>query len=146
MSMLLSLRHSKTVSFCLSTIFSVTKASLSKRFSSVSIAMSLFSIFIRQNVKSTTVLCIHKILQERLKAPSKSPLTDVDSAYHQEAKTNKFIHLLISCGETSQGRPNSVLKGPPPDVARTPISNYITKHVTVIFYSILLHQTCCVKY
>ena len=119
--MFLSLQHSKTVSFCLSTIFSVTEVSSSKRFSSVLIAMSLFSIIIHQNTKSTTVLCIYNILEERLKVPLKISLIDVNSAYHQEAKTIKFIHLLINCAETSKGRPNSVLKGRPQDVPRTPI-------------------------
>ena len=62
-----------------------------------------------QNTKSTTVLCIHKILKERHKALLKIPLIDVDSAYHQDAKTTEFIHFIINCGETSQGRPNRVL-------------------------------------
>ena len=140
--MLLSLWHSKTASFFLSIIFTVTEVSPSKRSSSVWIAMSLFSIFIHQNTKSTTVLCIYNILDERLKAPSKISNIDVDSGYHQEAKTIKFIYLLISCRETSQGRPNSVLKEAP----RTPIWKYITKHITAVFFSILLHHMCCVKY
>ena len=131
--MLLSLRYSKTVSFFLSIVFSVTEVSPSKRFSSVWIAMSVFSIFIHQNTKSTTILCIYNILEERLKVPSKIFLIDVDSAYHQEVKRIKFIHLLINCGETPQGRPNSLLKWRPRDLSRTPVWKYITKHITVVF-------------
>ena len=108
--------------------------------------ISLFLIFIHQNTKSTTILCIYNILEERLKVPSKISLIDVDPAYHQEAKTIKFIHLLINTGATSQGRPNSVLKGRPRDVPRTRIWKYFTKHITVIFSSTSLHQMCCVKY
>ena len=63
--------------------------------------MSLFSIFIHQNTKSTTVLSIYNILEGRFKTPSKISLIDVDSAYHQEAKAITFIHLLINYGETS---------------------------------------------
>ena len=92
MSMFLSLQHSKTASFFLSTIFSITEVSPSKRFSSVRIAMSLFSIFIHQNTKSTTVHCIYNILEESFKTSSKFFLIDVDSAYYQEAKTINFIH------------------------------------------------------
>ena len=97
--MLLSLWHSKTISFFLSIISSVAEVFPSKRFSSVWIAVSLFSVFIHQNIKSTTVLCIYNILEKSFKAPSKISLIDVDSAYHQEANTIKFIHLLINCGE-----------------------------------------------
>ena len=79
MSMFLSLRHSKTASFFLSTIFSITEVSPSKRFSSVRIAMSLFLIFIHQNTKSTTVHCIYNILEESFKTSSKFFLIDVDS-------------------------------------------------------------------
>ena len=107
--MLLSLWHLKTVRFFLSIIFSVT-VSPSKRFSSVWIAKSLFSILIHQNTKSAIVLCVYDILKECLKAPSKISQIDVYSAHHQEPKTIKFIHFLINCGETFQGRPNSVLK------------------------------------
>ena len=133
MSMLLSLWHSKTASFFLSIIFTVTEVSPSKRSSSVRIAKSLFSIFIHQNTKSTTVLCIYNILEERLKAPSKISNIDVHSGYHQEAKTIKFIYLLISCRETSQGRPNSVLKGGPQD---TNLKIYYKTHYCCIFFDL----------
>ena len=33
----------------------------------------------------------------------------------------------------------------PEDVPRTPIWKYITKHITVVFFSILIHEMCCVK-
>ena len=132
--MLLSLWLLKTVSFFLSIIFSFTEVSPSKRFSSVWIAISLLSIFIRQNTKSTTVLCIYNILEERLKVPSKISLIDVDSAYHQEAKTIKFIHLLINWGDTSQGRPNILLKGRPQDIN---LKIYYKIHYCCIFFDLI---------
>ena len=66
--------------FFLNTIFFVIEVFPSKRFSSVGIAMSLFWIFIHQNIHST------------------------------------------------------------------PIWKHITKYITVVFFSILLHQMCCVKH
>ena len=110
------------------------------------IATSLFLILIHQNTKNTTVLPIWNILGERPKTCLKISLTDADSAYHQEPKTIRFIHLLKNCRETSQGSPNSVLKWHPRDVPRTPIWKYIKKDITVVFFSILLHWMCCVKY
>ena len=109
MPMFLSLRHSKTISCFLSSIFSVTEVPPLKRFSSLWIAISLLSILTHQNTKSTTGLCIYNTLEERLKTPLKISLIYVDSAYHQEAKAIKFIHFLINCGETSQGLPNRAL-------------------------------------
>ena len=73
-----SLRYSKIVSFILSTTFSVTETCPSKRFSYVSIATSLFSIFIHPNTKSTVVLYIQHILEERSKAFLKVFLIDVN--------------------------------------------------------------------
>ena len=109
MPMFLSLRRSKTISCFLSSIFSVTEVPPLKRFSSLWIAISLFSILTHQNTKSTTGLCIYNTLEERLKTPLKISLIEVDSAYHQEAKAIKFIHFLINCGETSQGLPSRAL-------------------------------------
>ena len=110
------------------------------------IATSLFLISIHQNTKNTTVLPIWNILGERPKTRLKISLTDADSAYHQEAKTIRFIHLLTNCRETSQGSPNSVLKWHPRDNPRTPIRKFIKKDITVVLFSILLHRMCCVKY
>ena len=108
--------------------------------------MLLSSIFIHQITRSTIVLCIYKILEERIKAPLNIPLIDVDSAYYQEVKPVKFIHLLINYGDTKQGPLNRVVNGRPRDVSRTRIWNYSTQYITAVSFSILLHQMCCVKY
>ena len=79
------------------------------------IGTSLFSILIHQNTKSTTVFCIKNIFRERSKKLLKISLIDVNSGYHQEAKTIKFVHLVKNYEETSQGSPNSVLKWRPED-------------------------------
>ena len=71
--MSLSPKYSKMVSTILSTTFSVMK-----RFSLVSIATSLLSIFILKITKSTTVLYIHNIFGERSKAFLIMFLIDVD--------------------------------------------------------------------
>ena len=60
-----------------SATFPVTEIFPSKRFSYVSIATSLFSIFLHQNTKYTTVLYIYNILVERTKALLKMFLIDV---------------------------------------------------------------------
>ena len=57
-----------------------------------------------------------------------------------------FIHFLINCGHTSEGCPNSVLKWHPRNVLRTWIWKYITIHITVVLFLILLPKMCCVKY
>ena len=132
MSIILYLRHSKPVSFLLCTIFSVTEVSRSKKFSSMWIAMSLFSIFLHQNTKSTTVLCIYNILVERLKAPWKICLIDVDSAYHQEAKTIKFIHFFKTCGETSRRRPQD-----------TNLKIYHKTHYCCVFFDLNSRNVLC---
>ena len=49
-------------------------------------------------------------MEERPRAFLNISLTDVDLPHHQEVKTNQLTHFLINCGETCQGRPNSVLK------------------------------------
>ena len=65
------------VSFILSTTFFITKIPPLKRFSKVSVATSLFSIFIQQNAKRTIVLYICKILEECPKALLNMFLIDV---------------------------------------------------------------------
>ena len=109
-----------------------------------------FSILIHENTKSTTVLCIYNIMEERPKPFLKIYLIDLDSAYHHKEKTITFCQFLINCGEKSQGRPNSVLKWRPRgprDVHRTSIWKYIIKHIIVVLFSILpLHQMYCGKY
>ena len=54
------------------------RSSSSERFSQVSMATSLFSIFIHQNTKSNTGLNMHNILEGRPKALRKMFLVDVD--------------------------------------------------------------------
>ena len=59
--------------------------------------------------------------------------------YHKEVKTIEFIQCLITFGETSQGRPNYVLKW-----RRHSDVNFKRniKHITVVFFLALL--TKCV--
>ena len=77
--MFLSLRYSRIVSFILSTTFSITEIPPWRDFPlEVSVATSLFSIFIHQNTKITTGLNIYNILEERPKVLLKMFLIDVD--------------------------------------------------------------------
>ena len=106
-----------------------------------------FSILIHENTKSTTVLCIYNIMEERPKPFLKIYLTDLDSVYHHKEKTITFHQFLINCGEKSQGRPNSVLKWcprGPRDVRRTSIWKYIIKHIIVVLFSISYLSTKCI--
>ena len=64
--------------FFLKYYFLCHRSSPSKRFSQVSIATSLFSIFIHQNTKITTGFNIHVILEERPKILLKIFFVDVD--------------------------------------------------------------------
>ena len=64
------------LSFILITTFSVTE--IPSRRDSVSLARSLFSIFIHRNIKSTTGLNIYRILEERPGALLKMFLIDVN--------------------------------------------------------------------
>ena len=92
--MFLSLQYSKMVSFISSTTFSVSGVSPSKRFSSLSIATSLLSSFISQNSKSTAVLYIDIILEERPKILLKMFLIDVDRVTLPRRPQRKFLETL----------------------------------------------------
>ena len=88
--MFLSPKYSKMVSTILSTTFSVMK-----RFSLVSIATSLLSVFILKITKSNTVLYIHNIFGERSKAFLIMFLIDVDGVtLPRRPKNVIFEHIF----------------------------------------------------
>ena len=62
----------------------------------MSIATSLFSVFIHQNIKSTTGLNIYSILEERPKAPLKIILIDVDRLMLPRRPENLIFEHILS--------------------------------------------------